>query len=109
MRSSNSHSVTQQLSPTRAFDFSVAHRTNVKLNNKIMISGKGILYTVLGAAGAAVLAGTMLTGGHRGEKMRKIGSGLQNLLAAGRKRLTGSSQESQNRAEYNQAHDRGHA
>ena len=74
-----------------------------------MISGKGILYTVLGAAGAAVLAGTMLTGGTRGEKMRKIGSGLQNLLASGRKRLTGSSQESRNRAEYNQAHDMGHA
>ena len=73
-----------------------------------MISGKGILYTVIGAAGAAVLLGTMLTGGQRGEKMRKIGSGLQNLLASGRNRLSGLSQESKNRAEFDQAHDMGH-
>lgn len=47
-----------------------------------MISGKGILYTVLGAAGAAVVAGTMLTGGTRAEKFKKLGSGLQNFIGS---------------------------
>jgi hypothetical protein len=52
----------------------------VNLNNKIMISGKGILYTVLAAASAAVLAGSMLTKGERGQSLKKIGGSLQNFF-----------------------------
>ena len=75
-----------------------------------MISGKGILYTVLGATGAAIVAGTMLTGGTRGEKLRKLGSGIQKFLGSmNRKRLMGSSHDAHQRAEFNQANDMGHA
>jgi hypothetical protein len=45
-----------------------------------MISGKGILYTVLAAASAAVLAGSMLTKSERGQSLKKIGSSLQNVF-----------------------------
>ena len=69
-----------------------------------MISGKGILYTVLGAAGAAVVAGTMLTGGTRRDKFRKFGNGVQNLLGSlKRKVLTGGAGESHHRAEFDHA------
>jgi hypothetical protein len=74
-----------------------------------MISGKGILYTVMGAAGAAVLAGTMLTGGNRSEKLKKIGSGIQNFLGSMNRRWLGSPQESSRRAEFNQANSMGHS
>lgn len=75
-----------------------------------MISGKGILFTVLGAAGAAVVAGTMLTGGQRGEKMRHMGDRVRNFIGSFRnKRLLNSPGSSHQRAEYNQAHDMGHA
>lgn len=75
-----------------------------------MISGKGILYTVLGAAGAAVVVGSMLTGGTRGEKMRKLGSGFQNLLNSFRQKAIGdSSHDSKHRAEFDQANNMGHA
>jgi hypothetical protein len=75
------------------------------LNSKVMISGKGILYTVLGAAASAAIAGTMLTGGVRGEKMRRMTSGLQNLIGSLKRKaqtLT-TPQETRNRAEFNQA------
>ena len=69
-----------------------------------MISGKGILYTVLGAAGAAVVAGTMLTGGTRRDKFRKFGTGVQNFLSSlKRKALTSGPAESHHRAEFDQA------
>jgi hypothetical protein len=45
-----------------------------------MISGKGILYTVIAATSAAVLVGSMLTGGKRKEPLRKFGNKVQNLL-----------------------------
>ena len=45
-----------------------------------MISGKGILYTVLAAASAAVLAGSILTKGERGQSLKKMGSSLQNIF-----------------------------
>jgi hypothetical protein len=76
-----------------------------------MISGKGILYTVLAAAGTAVVAGTMLTGGRRSEKFRKMGSGLQNLIGSIKRRVNmnmmSSSNESMRRAEFNQANEMG--
>jgi hypothetical protein len=73
-----------------------------------MISGKGILYTVLGAAGAAVLAGRMLTGGNSSEKFRSMGSGIQNFLGLLKsKRTTNSPQELRNRAEFDQANNMG--
>ena len=72
-----------------------------------MISGKGILYTVLGAAGAAVLAGRMLTGGNRSDKLRNIGSGLQNFIGSLRGRSMNSPQELKNRAEFDQANNMG--
>lgn len=74
-----------------------------------MISGKGILYTVLGAAGAAVVVGSMLTGGTRGEKMRKLGSGLQNFIGSFRqKALGGTPHDANQRAEFDQANNMGH-
>jgi hypothetical protein len=81
------------------------------LNLMIMISGKGILYTVIGAAGAAVVAGTMLTGGTRSEKLKKIRSGIQNFLGSmNRKKLLGTTpEESKHRAEFNQASGMGHS
>jgi hypothetical protein len=45
-----------------------------------MISGKGLIYTVLAAASAAVLAGSMLTKGERGQSLKKIGGSLQNFF-----------------------------
>jgi outer membrane murein-binding lipoprotein Lpp len=59
-----------------------------------MISGKGILYTILGAAGAAVVAGTMLTGGKRTEKFRKLGSGLQNFIGSMKRKALNPDQPS---------------
>jgi hypothetical protein len=80
------------------------------LNFKIMISGKGVLYTVLSAAGAAVVAGTMLTRGNRSEKLRKIGSGIQHFISSlSGKRMMSTPQETHNRAEFNQASNMGHA
>ena len=71
-----------------------------------MISGKGILYMVLGAAGAAVVAGTMITGGTRGEKLRKLGSGIQNFLGSlNQKNLKGPAQNSK----LAESNDTGHA
>jgi hypothetical protein len=45
-----------------------------------MISGKGILYTVLAASSAAVLVGTMLTGGKKGSFFRSIKDRAQQYL-----------------------------
>lgn len=73
-----------------------------------MISGKGILYTVIGAAGAAAIVGTMLTGGSRAEKMRRLGSGLQNMLSSFRQRTsTLMSHNPGHRAEFDQANGMG--
>jgi hypothetical protein len=75
-----------------------------------MISGKGILYTVLGATGAAIVAGTMLTKGNRSEKLRKFAMSVQNIIGSlGRKKPMASIQDSRNRAEFNQASRMGHA
>ena len=75
-----------------------------------MISGKGILYTVLGAAGAAAVVGTMLTGGTRSEKMRKLGSGFQNMISSFREKATSLvSHNSRQRAEFDQANRMGHS
>lgn len=49
-------------------------------NFYFMISMKGILYTVIGAAASAALVGTILTRGKRGENLRAVGSKVQNLL-----------------------------
>ena len=76
-----------------------------------MVSGKGILYTVLGAAGAAVLAGTVLTGGTRSEKFRKFGSGVQNLIGfiKGKSGAMMQSGPSDQRAEFDQANQSNNA
>jgi hypothetical protein len=76
-----------------------------------MISGKGILYTVLGAASAAVVVGTMITGGKKGEKLKNMGAGIQNFLGSLKsKRSITSSSDALQRAEFNQANNAaGHA
>jgi hypothetical protein len=74
-----------------------------------MISGKGILYTVIAAAGAAVVAGSVLTGGRRGETMRKFTSGVQNFISnlSGRRNAIDSPPQAMRRAEFDQAHSMG--
>ncbi len=52
-----------------------------------MISGKGVLYTVLAASGAAVLLGTMLTGGKRREPLRRFGDKVQNIIGSVKRAL----------------------
>jgi hypothetical protein len=81
------------------------------LNQVFMISGKGILYTVIGAASAAALAGTMLTGGTRGEKLRSMRSGVQSFFSSimRRRMPAASSNSSMQRAEYNQVSSMGHS
>jgi hypothetical protein len=93
------------------FSLTGGYKQFFQINLKIMVSGKGILYTVIGAAGAAVVAGTMLTGGTRSEKMKKIGSGIQNFLGSiSRKGLMRNNpQDSKSRAEFNQASGMGHS
>ena len=58
-----------------------------------MVSIKGILYTVGAAATFAAIVGTMLTRGHRGEKLRAIGSKVQNLVGnrSGNEEVIGNS------------------
>lgn len=52
-----------------------------------MISGKGVLYTVLAASGAALLLGTMLTGGKRREPLRRFGDKVQNIIGSVKRAL----------------------
>ena len=66
-----------------------------------MISGKGILYTVLAASGAAVLVGTMLTGGKRLEPLRRFGNKVQNLIGSVKRALP-ESRRTSHRSEIDQ-------
>ena len=70
-----------------------------------MISGKGILYTVLAASSAAVLVGTMLT--KRSGGLQRLGNKLQNFMGSMRRddRMGNSMQ----RAEFDQASTMGHS
>jgi hypothetical protein len=52
-----------------------------------MISGKGILYTVLVASGAALLVGTMITGGKRREPLRRAGEKIQDFIGSVKRAL----------------------
>ena len=70
-----------------------------------MISGKGILYTVLAASSAAVLVGTMLT--KRSGGLQRLGNKLQNFMGSMRRHDTmGNSMQ---RAEFDQASTMGHS
>jgi len=70
-----------------------------------MISGKGILYTVLAASSAAVLVGTMLTKKSGG--LQRLGDRLQNFMGSMRKQV--STGHSMQRAEFDQASTMGHS
>lgn len=70
-----------------------------------MISGKGILYTVLAASSAAVLVGTMLT--KRSGGLQQLGTKLQNFM--GSMRRNNPMGNSMRRAEFDQASTMGHS
>lgn len=73
-----------------------------------MISGKGILYTVLAASGAAVLVGTMLTGGKRREPLRRFGNKVQNFIGSVKRALP-EGKHSSRRSDIDQVSPMGHS
>jgi hypothetical protein len=79
-----------------------------------MISGKGILYTVLAAAGTAAVVGTMLTGGTRREKLQRLGSKVQDIGSkvqnfVGSLKNEGLSRTSTSRSQISEPGSMGHA
>jgi hypothetical protein len=75
-----------------------------------MVSMKGLVYTALGAAAAAVVVGTMLTPERRSKLMRYAKDNSGPLVSKAKSWLnTLTSQSAPARAEFDQANRVGHA
>jgi len=68
-----------------------------------MVSMKGILFTVLGAAAAAVVVGTMFTPEKRSSLLASAKNNSGNLLSKARSIANNLNLQSRHRAEFDQA------